>query len=112
MPNTELPSVEYPVEGTVDNGSGAETVDEVVRRLIGEVIGEEYLVGMDITSLTSFSDDLEMESIEFVALAEGLQAHYGDRVDFVAWIADMELDDLIGMTVGQVVAFVERCVGS
>lgn len=87
-----------------------EPVFDVVVRLIGEVIGEEYLVGIEIGPDTTFSDDLEMESIEFVALAEALQVHYGEQVDFVAWIADMELDDLISMSVGRVAEFVERCV--
>ncbi len=95
-----------------DAALAEESVEQAVRRLIGEVIGEEYLVGIEIAGHTSFSEDLEMESIEFVALAEELQAHYGERVDFVAWIAEMELDDLIGMTVGQVTDFVERCVAA
>ena len=30
-----------------------------IRRLIGEVIGEEYIVGIDIERDTTFGDDLE-----------------------------------------------------
>ena len=52
---------------------------------------------------TSFGDDLDLESIEFIALGEALTAHYGDRVDFAAWIATMDVDEIIGITVGRLV---------
>lgn len=83
----------------------AETLAEVAH-MITEVIGEEELVGLDISPDTSFQDDLEVESIEFVALSERLMARYGDEVDFVAWMAEMELDEIIGLTVGDLVDFV------
>ena len=82
-----------------------------VTEMIGDVIGDDELLMVDeITMDTSFNDDLELESIEFVALAEQLQIRYGERVDFVAWIADMELDDLIDMRVGELVEFVAGCL--
>ena len=82
-----------------------------VTEMIGDVIGDDELLMVDeITMDTSFNDDLELESIEFVALAEQLQIRYGERVDFVAWIADMELDDLINMRVGELVEFVAGCL--
>ena len=31
---------------------------------------------------------------------------YRERVDFVTWLAGMELDDIIALTVGDVVGFV------
>ena len=97
---------------TSTTATGSDPVIDVVARLVGEVIGEEYVADIDIGADTSFSDDLEMESIEFVALSEALQDHYGDDVDFVAWIAELELDDLIAMTVGQVATFIEGCIAS
>ena len=69
--------------------------------MIIEVIGEDYVTDADIDLDTSFYADLEIESIEFVALGEALQTEYGDRVDFAAWIATLEVDDIIGMTVGR-----------
>jgi len=88
--------------------------DEVVAdltRMLGEVVGEDELAMLDeITVATSFNEDLELESIEFVALAELLMEHYGERVDFVAWIAEMELEQIIEMTVGELVAFIVSCL--
>jgi acyl carrier protein len=92
----------------------APTDAEVVASLttmLGEVIGEDELSMLDdITLETSFNEDLELESIEFVALAELLMEHYGERVDFVAWIAEMELEQIIEMTVGELVRFFVGCL--
>ena len=78
-----------------------------VTEMLTEVVGEDELLMVDeVTMDTSFNDDLEMESIEFVALAEELTERYGEQVDFVSWLAEMELDDIIALTVGQPVDFV------
>ncbi len=77
-----------------------------VRAILRDVIGEDELLGIDIDLDTSFDEDLEVESIEFVALAEQLELRYGDRVDFIGWMAGMELDEIIELTVGQLVAFI------
>jgi acyl carrier protein len=79
-----------------------------VAAVIAEVIGTEDLEGIEIGSDTSFQEDLEVESIEFVALSEKLIARYGVEVDFVAWMASMELDEIIALTVGDLVDFVAR----
>lgn len=80
-----------------------------VEQLLTEVVGDELTVLGPITLETSFNADLELESIEFVALAELLQRHYGDSVDFVGWISSKELDQIIGLTVGQLVDFIASC---
>ena len=49
---------------------------------------------------------MELESIEVMEIAERLIEEYEGRVDFVAWFADMELDDLIELTLGSVVGFI------
>jgi acyl carrier protein len=80
-----------------------ESVLEDVRTILAEVIGEDYVAEIDIGPETLFYADLEIESIEFVALGERLQDRYGDRIDFPAWIATMEVDDIIDMSVGRLV---------
>jgi acyl carrier protein len=90
----------------------AKTREEVlatVARLIAEVVGEEWMEDRAITLETSFEKDLELESIEFVALAEKLQERYGKGVDFVGWLSGKELDEIIGFTVGELVEFIVRC---
>ena len=88
------------------------TPDEVLAKLstiLREVIGEEWAADVEIARETSFNRDLELESIEFVALAEKLQVHYGADIDFVGWISGKELDQIIALTVGELVEFIASC---
>jgi acyl carrier protein len=39
-----------------------------------------------------------------------LTGRYGDRVDFVAFLAAKELDEIIEMTVGEVVMYIADCL--
>jgi acyl carrier protein len=82
-------------------------LDEIVQLLV-EVVGEDFLLDLEITRDTTFSDDLALESIEFVALAEKLQQRYGGRVDFAAFVADMDITEIMTMKVGTLVAYVEE----
>ena len=77
-----------------------------VERMLIDVIGDDLLLDGPLTMETSFDEDLQLESIEFVALSEKLLETYGEQVDFVGWLAEMELDDIIALTVGQLVEFV------
>jgi acyl carrier protein len=79
---------------------------EVVQDMLVDVIGPEYLIDLTIGLDTAFDGDLELESLEFVALAEQLLQHYGGQVDFVAWLATMELDEIIALSVGDLVSFI------
>lgn len=87
-----------------------EEVLATVGGLIVEVVGEEYLLEEPIGMGTSFDQDLELESIEFVALSERLMEHYGEQVDFVSWIGEMELEEIIALEVGELVRFIVRCL--
>ncbi len=89
--------------------------DEVLQTTAGiirEVIAEPWAEEIPITFETSFSQDLELESIEFVALAGRLQDQYGSRVDFGGWLAGKELDEIIELRVGEVVDFIVTCLSS
>jgi acyl carrier protein len=79
---------------------------DVIRTMIGEIVGEDYMLDIEIGMDTSFEDDLELESIEFVKLGAKLTEHYGGAVDFAAFLADKDLDEIIEMRVGEVVAYI------
>jgi acyl carrier protein len=85
---------------------------ETVGRMIREVMDGEWDADRPITASTSFNGDLELESLEFVALAEKLQGHYGDRVDFVSWLSSKDLDEIIALRVGDVVEHIDSCLTS
>lgn len=73
--------------------------------MLTEIIGEDEMIGVDVEPDASLAEDIELESIEFVTLAEKITERYGDTVDLIEWLASKELDDLIALTVGEVVQF-------
>jgi acyl carrier protein len=77
-----------------------------VRAMLTEIIGAEYALSLEIGMDTSFDADLELESIEFVKLATMLTERYGDRVDFVAFLAAKDLNEIIEMTTGELVTHI------
>jgi acyl carrier protein len=81
---------------------------DVVRGVIDEVLGPEWSADRSIGMETSFGNDLELESIEFVALAEKLQSRY-EKVDFVRWLSDKELEEIIELKVGDLVTYIDTC---
>lgn len=92
--------------GPATTAETAPRPDEVladVRRIVVEVIGEDYVSELDIERTTAFRADLDVESIELVALGEALRARYGEGIRLAQWIGDMELEEIIAMTVGQLV---------
>ena len=78
------------------------TVETAIRDVVGEWYYEECQIGLDST----FAEDIQLESMEVMEIAERLIEEYEGRVDFVAWFADMELEDLIELSVGGVVDFI------
>jgi acyl carrier protein len=94
---------------TTEGPNEKEVLGEVAN-LVREVIGEEWVSDVEITLNSSFADDLELESIEFVALAERLKVKYGKRVDFAGWLAKKELKEIIGLKVGDLVGFIVECL--
>src|SRR4051812_2677161 len=83
-----------------------DTPDEAlatVTRLIQDLLEPDDVLDIEITMDTSFADDLEMQSVAFVVLSERLHEHYGASVNFVSWIAGMEMQQIMDLTVGQLV---------
>jgi acyl carrier protein len=83
------------------------SVLDEISDILAEVLGEEFLLDVQVCHETSFSDDLALESIEFVELSEKLQERYGERVNLAAFIADMDIDEIMAMTVGQLADYIE-----
>ncbi|QFU91557.1 acyl carrier protein [Amycolatopsis sp. YIM 10] len=78
-------------------------ITEMIEVVLADYGTGDVEIGMD----TLFTDDLEMESIDLVALAGQLQERYGEQVNFAEFIAGLELDEIIGLTVGALVEHVE-----
>lgn len=83
----------------VDEAAVLARVSEMLRALLDEYGLDDAEITMD----TTFHDDLELESVDLVALSGQLREHYGDRVNFATFIAERELDEIIALTVGELV---------
>jgi acyl carrier protein len=85
-----------------------DTVEGTIVAVVGRWYYEECQVGLDST----FAEDIELESMEVMEIAERLIETYEGKVDFVSWFSGMELEDLVELTVGDVVAFIVASIES
>ncbi|MDH6135657.1 acyl carrier protein [Kitasatospora sp. MAA4] len=85
------------------------TEQEILREIaamLAAVLDEYGLDDAEVTMEARFTEDLELESIDLVTLAGQLQQRWGERINFAEFIAGMELDEIIGLTVGRLVDYV------
>ncbi|GHF22909.1 MULTISPECIES: acyl carrier protein [Streptomyces] len=75
---------------------------EALHHVLPEIGFEDTPVTMD----TRFVEDLDLESIDLVTLTGELGRRYGGHVDFPGFFASLELPEIIGLTVGQVVRYI------
>ena len=77
-----------------------------VTAILQTVVGEDWVHEAPITMQTTFSRDLEVESIELVVLFEKLRERYGDGIDFPEWLTGMDTEAVMNLTVGDLVDFI------
>jgi acyl carrier protein len=82
-----------------------------ISEILRELLGEYGLDDIEIDRDTAFHEDLGLESIDLVALGGMLAEEYGDEVNLAAFLAELELDDVIGMRIGMLVDFVCAAIG-
>lgn len=82
---------------------------DLLKGFITEVIGEEFAEEMDITPESSFTRDLEMDSIEIVSFSEKIKNHFGEQIDFTGWLSAMDIDELIGLKLEMIIDFIQQC---
>ncbi|WP_442805343.1 acyl carrier protein [Streptomyces sp. GMR22] len=109
------PAADAPAEAPAEAPVSAPEADAPA--VLAEISGmlrtmlDEYgLDDIEVTMETRFTEDLELESIDLVTLAGSLEARYGRQVNFAEFVADLELDEIIDLTVGRLVEYVVRCL--
>lgn len=81
----------------------------LVRELAGllrAVTGEDEAWAGAITAASRLEDDLGLESGELAAWGDAVRDRYG--VDLVGYVAGLDLDQIIALTVGDVATLVAR----
>jgi acyl carrier protein len=87
--------------------------EQVLALVIAKIrssIAEDWIQDFDIDPETRFNDDLELESIEFVKIADAIQAHYGQELDIIGWLSGKSIQELIGLSVGELTDYVAGAV--
>jgi acyl carrier protein len=75
--------------------------------LLRTVTGEDRRWADEITAVTRLEADLYLDSLEMAALSDLARDSYGDQVDLAAFVSGLDLDQIIGLTVGDLAAEVE-----
>ncbi|MCL4640977.1 MULTISPECIES: acyl carrier protein [Olivibacter] len=84
----------------------SEEIFSLLKQFITDIIGEEFIEEMDISMESSFTKDLEMDSIEIVSFSEKVKAHFGEGIDFTGWLSGLDLDQLIDLKIKDIVNYI------
>ncbi|SDI79296.1 acyl carrier protein [Actinokineospora alba] len=87
-----------------------QAVLEEISSMLLRVLDQYGLDDVDITMETTFHDELGLESIDLVTVGSMLTDRYGEQVNLAAFLADLDIDDVIGMRVGLLVDFVRTAL--
>lgn len=73
---------------------------------IRKTVAEDWIEDFPITAATRFHDDLELESIEFIKIADALQSYFGAQLDITEFLSGKTIADLIALNVGDIANFI------
>jgi acyl carrier protein len=95
------------------------TGTDAVGRLRDEIMGLlRQLIGNDpswadrVTPSARLDQDLWLDSLEVAALAGLLRNAFGDRVDLAAFLAGLDFEQLVALTVADLAAHVGACLAA
>ena len=70
--------------------------------------GDESLLSTGINAATRLEGDLRLDSLDLAALSALLRDRYGSAVDLIGYVAGLDIDEIIGLTVADVTDYVNR----
>ena len=82
-----------------------EKIEYQLKKMIVEVIGDDFISIGEIQTNSKLAEDLEMESIEIVQFADLVKTEFGDRVDLTLWMSSMELTEIINLKLQDILDF-------
>jgi acyl carrier protein len=85
------------------------TADDVAGALAAAT-GDESLLSTGINAATRLEGDLHLDSLDLAALSALLRDRHGAAVDLAGYVAGLDIDQIIGLTVADVAAYVTGCL--
>ncbi|HVK25811.1 MAG TPA: phosphopantetheine-binding protein [Actinokineospora sp.] len=95
---------------TTTTGPTVDAVLDDIRSMLVRVLDQYGLDDVEITTATTFHEDLGLESIDLVTVGSMMTDQYGEQVNLAAFLADLDIDDVIGLRVGTLVDFVHAAL--
>lgn len=77
--------------------------------VLAAATGDDAMLSAGITNATRLEGDLYLDSLDMTALAAVLRDRYGPAVDLAGYLASLDIDELIELTVGDIASYVEHC---
>jgi acyl carrier protein len=76
-------------------------IESTILAMVREVIGEEMADLLDLTATSTFAGDLEMDSIQVVAIAQKVQERYGGQFDLMDWLTHQSMRKLLKLNTAE-----------
>ena len=80
--------------------------------MIAQATGENEAWASTVTESCRLESNLWLDSVELATLGELLASAYGNEIDLATFLTGLEIDKLIGLTVGDLVSYIAGCVAS
>jgi len=84
----------------------SDSVLAVVIEKIRSTICEDWILDYEIGPESRFNDDLEIESIEFIKIANAIQQSFCAQLNIAGWLAGKTIHELIGLSVGELASYI------
>jgi len=92
-----------------DDMALAEMALAEMAQTLAAATGDESLLSAGISAATLLEGDLYLDSLDLAALGALLRDRYGTAVDLAGYLAGLNIDEIIGLTVGDVASYVDSC---
>ena len=82
---------------------------EMIAELLRQSVGEDRVWPDDLGPSTRLDGDLLLEDADMAAFGAALRQRYGDRVDLLGFVADLDIDQIIALSVADVAGYIAQC---
>lgn len=80
-----------------------------LQKIIMKIIGQEFIEEKDIRPDSIVSEDLKLDQFDVHQLREEILNRFGRHCDLFMYIYQLDMDQLINLTVGHIAGFVKSC---
>jgi acyl carrier protein len=72
--------------------------------VLEELANDDFSINED----TTFVEELDLNSIEFIIFTDLLKSKYGAKINFTDWLSRKEINEIIQLRVGDLAEFIDH----